>query len=254
MRFAKSDLPSMTTMQPHAMRRMRPAGVCLLLVVLEFALKAHGGTWYLPLPGEMAYQPLASRPGWRLPGAFQTLEISKSGLRNPASCDVYADHCLGTWTDSTPRRGSMLLKVTLRCRRDRAVWVGVGRDDIDRNGELDWMECRLLIGLDRGRWGVRQNGMGETVWAPAVLSDDSVVCSMEVAVSTARGGIRAVHVADSAARRSPAEFVNFDPDWGEMTAADATGGQLFRVETRGDDTELLGLSLTSSEPSLLVIQ
>jgi hypothetical protein len=233
---------------------MRLAGVCLLLVVLGVALNARGGTWNLPLPAEMAYRPLASQPGWKLPGAFQTLEISKSGLRNPAHCDVFADHGLGSWAGSAPRRGLMRLKVTLRCRRDRAVWVGVGRDDIDRNGELDWMECRLLIGLDRGRWGMRQNGMGETVWTPAILPDEGTVCTMEVAVNAARRTIRSVHVTDSAARRSPDTFANFDPGWGGLTAAEATGWQMFRVETRGDGTELIGLSLAVSEPSLLVIQ
>jgi hypothetical protein len=39
-----------------------------------------------------------------------------------------------------------------------------------------------------------------------------------------------------------------------MEASDATDWQMFRVETRGDGSELLGLSLTASGPSLLLIK
>ena len=244
----------MTTIPPNTIRRIRLAGFCLSLAVSAFASETQGETWEMPLPEGPAYRPLATLADWTLPGSFKTLEASKTGLRNPDARDAFADHGLNERAGIVPGRGMMRLKITLRCRRDRALWVGLGRDDIDRNGQLDWMECRLLVGLDRGRWGIRKSGMGETVWAQAILPVEGTVSTMEVAVDAARGVVRSVHVTDSAARRSPAAFAGFDPDWSAMEVSDATDWQMFRVETRGDGSELLGLSLTASGPSLLLIK
>ncbi|MGI5870319.1 MAG: hypothetical protein ACOX9C_12875 [Kiritimatiellia bacterium] len=235
-------------------RRHGLAQVVLLLAAGGFAIQAQGETWTLPLPEGANYRPLTSVPGWRLPGVFKTLEAASTGVRSATARASTADHALAADAGIIPGRGLMRLKVTLRCRRDHAIWVGVGRDDIDRNGELDWMECRLLVGLDRGRWGLRQNAMGETVWARAILLVEGSISTMEVVVDAERGVMRSVHVTDNAARRTPAAFEHFDPDWSAMSSADATDWQMFRIGMRGEGAELLGLSLTVFEPSLLLIK
>ena len=244
----------MPSFSPQTVRRIRLAGLCLSLAVSACAVQSQGEIWNLPLPEGEEYRPLASLTEWRQPSAFKTLEAASTGVRNTASSDTVADRTLGESAGLVPGRGTMTLRVALRCRRDRAIWIGVGRDDIDLNGALDGAECRLMAGLDRGRWGLRQSALGETTWAQAIIPPEGTLCTMEIVVNAAGGAIESVYVTDSAARRSPPAFADFDPGWSDMSAAEATAWTLFRVEARGEGAELLGFSLESSGPAMLILK
>jgi hypothetical protein len=121
------------------------------------------------------------------------------------------------------------------------------------NGLLDGLECRLMVGLDRGRWGLRGNAMGATVWAPAQLPPDGGVCRIQVEIRPVSHFVRAT-VEDAGGRRTPETLANFDPEWSLLPAAGAADWRLVRIETRGAQAELVDLSLRRARRGILMIR
>lgn len=209
--------------------------------------------WQLPLPDNASYLPVVELAGWSVPGVCLSMQASREGLRNPAHNDALAEHDIAGGTGIAAAGRGVKLTLVVRGNQEQAVWVGVGSDDLDVNGQLDGLECRLMAGLDRGRWGLRPRGLGETVWAPAYLHADGGACTLEVSVA-ADGHNLTVTVADAAGRRRPEAFAGFDPEWDESQADAASEWRLARIETRGAGSELLSLSLRHAHSGVLIVR
>jgi len=210
--------------------------------------------WQLPLPAGSAYTPLPDLPGWTVPGTFQDAEAGPT-LRNTAARDVLSGHAVAGGAGLLRSDGALRVTVDVAGRTNTAVWVGIGADHLDPNGRLDGLECRLMLGFDRGRWGLRQGALGETVWAPASLPASAGRCRIEVAVQPQTGQLLSVAVLDALGRRSPASLAVFNPDWSALPAGAGTAWwQFARVETRGAQAELLGLAVGYTPPGVLIIR
>lgn len=212
-------------------------------------------TWRLPLPPGPGWQPLADLPVWVLPGVYADVEASCSGLRNTAARDICAGHAVKEGLGLARADGVLRLYLEVAGRADTAVWVGLGEDTLDPNGVLDSLECRLLLGLDRGRWGLRQCARGETVWAAAHLPPDGGACSLEVSLDSATGQLLGVTVDDGDGIRHPEALAQFNPGWGGLFSSGMTNWwRAVRIETRGLHAELRDLRISFTAPSLLIVR
>ncbi len=218
------------------------------------SLSLFAETWHLPLPNRTDYLPLTGLAGWSQPGVYRSMEASRVSLRNSLHNDSLAEYEIADGAGLAADGRSLHLTMTMSGQPDRAVWVGVGSDTLDVNGRLDGLECLLMIGLDRGRWGVRQRALGQTVWAPAQLPQNGGACRLEVTIDTRLACIRSVIVEDAAGRRAPAPFADFDPDWQGLPPGEATAWRRVRIETRGAQAELLSLTIRHGQQNILTIR
>lgn len=210
--------------------------------------------WQMPLPDRAVYRPLTGLDDWSQPGVYRSMEASRVSLRNALHDDSLAEYAIADGAGLASDGRTLLLTMTVKGHPDRAVWAGVGSDTLDVNGHLDGLECLLKIGLDRGRWGMRQRAQGLTVWAPAQLPQNGDTCRMEVTIDTRLARVRSVVVEDAAGRRSPAPFADFDPDWKGLPPGKATDWRRVRIETRGAQAELLSLSIRHESQNVLMIR
>lgn len=210
--------------------------------------------WHMPLPNRTVYLPLTGLADWSQPGVYSSMEASRVSLRNTLHDDSLAEYDIADGASLAADGQSLHLTMTVKGHPDQAVWAGVGSDTLDVNGHLDGLECLLMIGLDRGRWGVRQRAQGQTFWAPAQLPPNGGTCRLEVIIDTRLARIRSVVVEDAAGRRSPAPFADFDPDWKGLPPGEATDWQRVRIETRGKQAELLSLSIRHETQNVLMIR
>ncbi len=224
-----------------------------LNILLAGALPA--ATWHLPLPADAAWRPLAELPGWRISGVHSNLEASASGLRTTAARDALASHAMADGSALVRANGVLKVFLAVAGRIDTAVWVGLGDDLLDPNGVLDGIECRLLLGLDHGRWGLRQSALGETVWAAASLPPDGGACSLEVRLDSATGQLLAVTVDDGEGVRHLESMLQLDLGWDGLFAPGPTNWwRAVRVETRGAGAELHALQIGYATASLLIVR
>ncbi len=234
-------------------RRRATLRTAILLGGLSLAGSLRAGGWQLPWPEHDGYVPLRTLAHWRLPGVFNSAQIARGSLRNTLPEHALSQHsCAFPMAMPDDDRG-VRLTMTVRGWPDQAVWIAIGADNMETNGILDGLECRLMVGLDRGRWGLRGNAMGATVWAPAQLPPDGGVCRIEVDIYPYSHLVR-VKVEDAGGRRSPENLASFNPEWSSLPAVPATDWQLVRIETRGAQAELVDLSLMHERRGILMIK
>lgn len=236
----------------------RPRRAALALpAVLLWACMASGvlmaESWQLPWPDHDFHVPLRNLANWRLPGVCNSAEIARGSLRNTQPEHVLAHHGVTCPKAMPGDDRAILLTMAVRGWPDQAVWVGIGADNLATNGLLDGLECRLMVGLDRGRWGLRGNAMGATVWAPAQLPPAGGVCRIQVEIHPVSHFVRAT-VEDAGGRRTPLALADFDPDWDLLPADAVAGWQLVRIETRGAQAELVDLSIRRARQGILMVR
>jgi hypothetical protein len=228
-----------------------------LIAALLGALSATGGlradSWQLPWPEHENYVPLRGLTNWLLPGVFNSAQIARGSLRNTLPEQALSQHLCGFDVSRTGDDRGVRLCIEVRGRPEQAVWVAFGADNIETNGILDGLECRLMVGLDRGRWGLRGNAMGAPVWVPAQLPPDGGICRIEVEIPAGDASVRAV-VEDAGGRRVPEPFAAFDPEWHRLPGDAGEEWPLVRIETRGAQAELAGLSLRREQRGILMIR
>ncbi|MGI6497201.1 MAG: hypothetical protein ACOX5G_14220 [Kiritimatiellia bacterium] len=226
-----------------------------LLGVLSLAGALHADSWQLPWPAQDVHVPLRELAEWRLPGVFDSVAIARGSLRNTQAHHVLSHHRCDFEAPGAGDNRAVRLVMTVRGWPDQAVWAAFGADNIETNGILDGVESRLMVGLDRGRWGLRGNAMDAPVWAPAQLPPDGGPCRIIVRMDP-DGHLLHAKVEDAGGWRAPAELADVDPGWHTppSDAATATAWELVRIETRGERAELLDLSLEHAGHSILMIK
>ncbi len=229
--------------------RILPVGILLGAVAILPAAE-----WRLPLPTDANYRPVTSLPDWDVVGVYDDAEASRLGLRTTTARDVLLQCVLNGGAGLARDDRAQVLCLELRGGPDRAVWVGFGADDVDPNGRLDGQECRLMIGLDRGRWGIRAQAMGPTTWMPASLPAGTGVCRLDLVVDPRDETIRTLIVTDAAGTRAAETLAAFDPEWHRLPPGAAIDWRLARVQLRGEQAELLGLSLRHAQRSVLIVR
>jgi hypothetical protein len=224
-----------------------------LLGVLSLAGSLHAGVWQLPWPAHDYHVPLRELASWRLPGVFDSVEIARGGLRNTQAHHVLSQHRCDFTVSRAGDDREVRLVMAVRGWPDQAVWIAFGADNVDTNGILDGLECRLMVGLDQGRWGLRGNAMGPPVWASAQLPPDGGVCRIDVRIQPGSPFIHA-RVEDAGGWRMPGELANFNPEWSRPPSDTVAEWQLVRIETRGERPELVDVSLGHENRGIFIVR